>query len=48
VLTLNGRPIALVTPASGEDLEEQLLAVRRARAGIALRRLRAADQIPSS
>jgi len=42
VLTLNGRPIALLTPATGEDLEEQLQAVRRARAGIALRRVRKA------
>ena len=37
VITLNGRPFALLTGISGQDLEEILKAVRRARAENALK-----------
>ncbi|MBN1534486.1 MAG: type II toxin-antitoxin system Phd/YefM family antitoxin [Spirochaetes bacterium] len=40
VITNNGKPIALLTPLSDENLEESLRASRRARAGEALRAIR--------
>lgn len=40
VLTSNGRPFALMISTEDEDVEELLLAVRRARAQVALSRLR--------
>lgn len=40
VLTSNGKPIALFTPVSEETFEEELAALRRARAMIALDRVR--------
>jgi antitoxin (DNA-binding transcriptional repressor) of toxin-antitoxin stability system len=33
VLTANGRPFALMTPVEPDTVEEELLAIRRARAG---------------
>ena len=44
VITNNGKPIALLTPLSGETLEETLSAVRSARAANALRKLRKTAQ----
>ena len=41
VLTANGRPIALLTAVDDENLEEELLHRRRARARAALERTRA-------
>jgi len=40
VLTVNGRPVAIMTPVGPGDLEEELLAIRRARARTALDRIR--------
>jgi antitoxin (DNA-binding transcriptional repressor) of toxin-antitoxin stability system len=40
VITNNGKPIALLTPLSGETLEETLSSVRSARAANAVRQLR--------
>ena len=40
VITNNGKPIALLTPLSDENLEETLRASRKARAGEALRSIR--------
>lgn len=40
ILTSSGRPFALMIAAEGEDVEELLLALRRARAQLALSRLR--------
>lgn len=40
VITNNGKPIALLTPLSDENLEETLSAIRRARAANALRQIR--------
>jgi antitoxin (DNA-binding transcriptional repressor) of toxin-antitoxin stability system len=40
VITNNGKPIALLTPLTGETLEDTLAAVRRARAIDAVRTLR--------
>ena len=40
VLTANGRPIALLSRVDADNVEEQLLAVRRARARTALDRIR--------
>lgn len=40
VITSNGHPIALMTGIGGENLEEILGAIRRARAQIAIRSLR--------
>lgn len=40
VITNNGKPIALLTPLSDENLEETLFAIRRARAANALRQIR--------
>ena len=39
VITNNGKPIALLTPLSDENLEETLSAIRRARAANALRQI---------
>jgi len=39
VITLNGRPVALLTGISGESLETTLKAVRRARGEWAIRKL---------
>lgn len=41
VLTANGRPFAILSSADPDNLEEQLLALRRARARMALDRVRA-------
>lgn len=41
VVTSNGRPFALLISAEGQDIEKLLLAVRRARALLAIERLRA-------
>ena len=41
VLTSNGRPVAVITAVAGDDLEEQLKAMRRGRALAALDRIRA-------
>ena len=41
VVTANGRPIALLSPVDGDNLEQELLASRRARARAALDRVRA-------
>ncbi|HPQ54993.1 MAG TPA: type II toxin-antitoxin system Phd/YefM family antitoxin [Spirochaetota bacterium] len=40
VITNNGKPIALLTPLSDENLEERLRASRKARAEEALRAIR--------
>ena len=40
VITNNGKPIALLTPLTGETLEETVSAVRRARAVNAVRSMR--------
>ena len=40
ILTANGRPFAILSPVRPENLEEQLLAMRRARARMAVDRLR--------
>ena len=40
VLTSSGRPFALMISAEGEDVEELLSALRRARAQLAVSRLR--------
>ena len=40
ILTSSGRPFALMIAAEGEDVEELLLALRRARAQMAVSRLR--------
>lgn len=40
ILTSSGRPFALMIAAQGEDVEELLLALRRARAQLAVARLR--------
>jgi antitoxin (DNA-binding transcriptional repressor) of toxin-antitoxin stability system len=41
ILTVNGRPFALMTPVEPETVEEELQAIRRARARAAVDRLRA-------
>jgi antitoxin (DNA-binding transcriptional repressor) of toxin-antitoxin stability system len=41
VLTANGRPFALMTPIDPDNVEEEVLAIRRARAQAALSRIRA-------
>ena len=41
VVTANGRPIALLTAVEGDNLEQELLTHRRARARAALERTRA-------
>ncbi len=43
VITNNGRPIALLTPLSEENLEESLKAVRQARAIAAIKNIQAAS-----
>ncbi len=40
IITNNGKPIALLTPLSDENMEESLRASRKARAGEALRKMR--------
>jgi antitoxin (DNA-binding transcriptional repressor) of toxin-antitoxin stability system len=40
ILTANGRPFAILSPVRPDNLEEQLLAMRRARARMAVDRLR--------
>jgi antitoxin (DNA-binding transcriptional repressor) of toxin-antitoxin stability system len=40
VITNNGKPIALLTPLSGADMEDTVIAVRRARAATALGKVR--------
>jgi antitoxin (DNA-binding transcriptional repressor) of toxin-antitoxin stability system len=40
VLTANGRPFAVVTPVDPGSVEEELQAIRRARAKVAVERLR--------
>ncbi|MEW5947198.1 MAG: type II toxin-antitoxin system Phd/YefM family antitoxin [bacterium] len=39
VLTSNGRPVAIMTAVTGENLETEIRAVRRARALLALERI---------
>ena len=39
VITHNGRPIALLTPISDENLEETITAMRRSRAANAIRNM---------
>ena len=41
LLTANGRPVALMVPVSGETLDDTLLALRRAKAQMALSAIRA-------
>ena len=41
VVTANGRPFALMTRVEPDNVEEELLAIRRARARAALSRIRA-------
>jgi len=41
VLTANGRPFALMTPIDPDSVEEEVVAIRRARAQAALGRIRA-------
>jgi antitoxin (DNA-binding transcriptional repressor) of toxin-antitoxin stability system len=48
VLAANGRPFAFIARFDGQHLEEELLALRRARADMAVRRIRtkaAADKL---
>ena len=40
IVTSSGRPFALMIAAAGEDIEELMLALRRARAQVAVSRLR--------
>lgn len=40
VITNNGKPIALLTPLTGETLEETVSSIRRARAANAVRKMR--------
>ena len=44
VLTANGRPFAVVSRIEPDSLEEELQAIRRARAKVAVERLRAQAQ----
>lgn len=41
IVTSNGRPFALMIAAEGEDVEQLLLALRRAKAQLAVSRMRA-------
>jgi antitoxin (DNA-binding transcriptional repressor) of toxin-antitoxin stability system len=41
VLTANGRPFAVMTPVGSDTLEEEIHAIRRARAKAAVERIRA-------
>lgn len=41
VVTANGRPFAIMTRVQPDNVEEELLAIRRARAAAALSRIRA-------
>lgn len=45
VLTANGRPFAVMTRVEPETLEEELLAIRRARARLAVERIRAKAKV---
>lgn len=45
VLTANGRPFAVMTPVGPDTVEEELLAIRRARAQAALGRIRAKAKV---
>ena len=40
VLTANGRPFAVMTRVKADKLEEEIVAIRRARAGSAISRIR--------
>lgn len=42
VLTANGRPFALMTPVDSDTVEDDIRAIRRARAKAAVERVRAA------
>lgn len=42
ILTANGRPIAIVSRVDSDTVEEELMAIRRARAHVALDQIRAA------
>lgn len=42
IVTSNGRPIALLTHVSEDDVEETLIALRRARAHLSVSRMRTA------
>jgi len=44
VLTSNGKPIALLTAISEDNIEDELLALRQARAMIALEKIRSDAQ----
>jgi antitoxin (DNA-binding transcriptional repressor) of toxin-antitoxin stability system len=41
VLTANGRPFAVMTPVGSDTVEEEIRAIRRARAKAAVERIRA-------
>lgn len=41
VVTANGRPFAVMTPVDPDGVEEELLAIRRAKARAAMKRIRA-------
>ena len=41
IVTANGRPFAVMTPVGPDTVEEEILAIRRARARAALSRIRA-------
>lgn len=41
VVTANGRPFAVMTRVGPDNVEDEILAIRRARAGAALSRIRA-------
>jgi antitoxin (DNA-binding transcriptional repressor) of toxin-antitoxin stability system len=48
VLTANGRPFAIMTPVNPDTVEEELQAIRRARARAAIDALRAAAKTAGS
>ena len=41
ILTANGKPVAIVCRVNADNVEEQLMAIRRARARVALDQIRA-------
>jgi len=45
IVTSKGRPIALLTPINGDDVEGTLAALRRARAQVAVSRMREAAAV---
>jgi antitoxin (DNA-binding transcriptional repressor) of toxin-antitoxin stability system len=45
VVTVNGRPFAIMTSVEPEKVEEEILAIRRARARVALKRIRAKARV---